>query len=321
MTESTNINKNAADNVFNAVIIGSGPASYTAALYLGRAGLHPIILAGTIEPGGALTTTTLVENYPGFPDGIQGPELMDNMQKQAEKFGAQIIYEQASKVELSNDIKTVYTEDGNVYKAKTVIISTGSSYRMLNVTGEAEYRGHGVSYCATCDGFFFKDKKILVVGGGDSAMTDADFLTRFSDNVTLVHRREGFRASKIMVDTVKNNPHVDIQVNTVVDAIKGDGEKVTSVTLKNVVSGEIHEMPIDGIFVAIGSTPQTAFLGGQVELDDHGYIKVEGATTHTSVPGVFAAGDVADPVYRQAISAAGTGCRAALDAQNYIIGH
>lgn len=307
------------NQILDSLIIGSGAAGYTAGLYLSRASHAPVLLAGTEEPGGALTTTTLVENYPGFPDGVQGLDLMDNMRIQAEKFGTRVEYESATKVELNGDIKTIYTEEGSTYKAKTVIIATGSEYRTLNAPGELEYRGRGVSYCATCDGFFFRGKKVLVVGGGDSAMTSVDFMTTFTDSLTLIHRRDTFRASPIMVERVKKNPHVTIETNTVVDEIIGDGEKVTGVKLKNTLTGEVKEVPMDGIFVTVGSIPKTSFLEGQVELDEKGYIKTEGASTRTNIPGVYAAGDVADPVYRQAISAAGTGCRAALDAQDYLL--
>lgn len=303
----------------NTIIIGSGPAGYTAALYLSRANLKPLLLAGALEPGGALTSTTLVENYPGFPEGIQGPDLMDAMRAQAEKFGTEIEYDDVASVDLTGDIKTVTTDSGTVYTARTVIIATGSQYRKLGAPGEKEYSGKGVSYCATCDGFFFRGKKIVVLGGGDTAMTDADFLSQFGSSVTVIHRRDQFRASQAMVDRASANPKVHFLFNTVVTEICGDGDKVTGLKLKNTKDGSVSEMDTDAIFIAIGSVPQTAFLGGQVSLDEHGYISTVGASTKTNIPGVFAAGDVADPVYRQAISAAGMGCRAALDAQAYLV--
>lgn len=311
-----------SNEVHDAVIIGSGPAGYTAAIYLGRAGYKPLVIAGAVTPGGQLVNTTEVENYPGFPDGVMGPDLMDNMQQQAEKFGAQIVWDDVVSVDFSDKdgsgIKTITCDQGDVYKARAVVVTTGSDVRKLGVPGEKEYSGHGVSYCATCDGFFFRDKPIVVIGGGDSAFTDADFLTRFGSSVTLIHRREEFRAAKIMVDRAKANEKLDFLLDSVVTQVNGDENGAESVTVKNVKTGETHEIPANGVFVAIGYTPTTAFLDGALELDDKGYIAVDGATTRTSVPGVFAAGDVVDSVYRQAVSAAGMGCRAALDAQEYL---
>ena len=302
----------------DVIIIGSGPAGYTAAIYLGRAGLKPLVVAGALTPGGQLVNTTEVENFPGFPDGIMGPDLMENMQRQAERFNAEIVFDDVESTQLDETVKTVTCSGGDVYQAHAVIIATGSYYRHLDVPGEEEYSGKGVSFCATCDGFFFRGKPIVVVGGGDSAMEEAGFLSRFGSSVTLLHRRDQFRASQIMVDRTLENPAIDVMMNTVVERINGDGKGVTSVSIRNVVSGEAGELPANGVFIAAGQVPQTAFLGGALELDDHGYIVVEGASTRTNVPGVFAAGDCADPVYQQAISAAGTGCRAALDAQAYL---
>ncbi|AKV55750.1 thioredoxin reductase [Bifidobacterium actinocoloniiforme DSM 22766] len=307
-----------SEQVRDAIVIGSGPAGYTAAIYLARAGYQPLVIAGAVTPGGQLVNTTEVENYPGFPEGVLGPDLMDRMREQAERFGAQIEYEDVTETDLSGPIKTVITDGGERYQAKAVVITTGSDYRKLDIPGEREFGGRGVSYCATCDGFFFKDKPIAVIGGGDSAMTDADFLTRFGSSVTVIHRREGFRASKIMVDRAQANPKIDFILNAVATRINGSAQGVESLDLLDTVTGETRQLPVNGIFVAIGHTPQTAFLNGSLALDKQGYIEVEGASTLTSVPGVFAAGDAVDSVYRQAISAAGMGCRAALDAQGYL---
>ena len=309
-----------SNDIHDAVIIGSGPAGYTAAIYLGRAGYHPTVIAGALTPGGQLVNTTEVENFPGFPDGVMGPDLMDAMQQQAEKFGAELIYDDVASVDFSKPVKTLTLHGGDVLSARAVIITTGSSYRKLGVPGEEQYSGRGVSYCATCDGFFFRDKPIVVVGGGDSAFEEAQFLSRFGSSVTLVHRRDTFRASKIMVDRAKENEKIHIITNAVVESVNGDDTGATSVTLRDVVSHETSELKASGIFVAIGHTPSTSFLGDAVALDDDGYIVVDGASTRTSVNGVFAAGDVVDRTYRQAISAAGMGCRAALDAQSYLVG-
>lgn len=300
------------------IIIGSGPAGYTAALYLARAGYTPLIIAGALTPGGQLMNTTEVENYPGFVDGILGPDLMEAMQKQAEKFGAQIILNDVVSVDFKDDLKTVTTDDGETYTANAVIISTGSQVRKLGVPGEQEYSGRGVSYCATCDGFFFRGKPIVVVGGGDSAFEEALFLTRFGSSVTLIHRRDSFRASKIMIDRARKNEKIKFVLNSVVQSINGSNEDAQSVTVKNVVTGETQDIEASGIFVAIGHLPSTSFLNNSIALNEDGTISVQGASTKTSIPGVFAAGDVVDSVYRQAISAAGMGCRAALDAQAYL---
>lgn len=300
------------------IIIGSGPAGYTAALYLARAGYTPLVIAGALTPGGQLMNTTEVENYPGFVDGILGPDLMEAMQKQAEKFGAQIILNDVVSVDFKDDLKTVTTDDGETYTANAVIISTGSQVRKLGVPGEQEYSGRGVSYCATCDGFFFRGKPIVVVGGGDSAFEEALFLTRFGSSVTLIHRRNSFRASKIMIDRARKNEKIKFVLNSVVQSINGSNEDAQSVTVKNVVTGETQDIKASGIFVAIGHLPSTSFLNNSIALNEDGTISVQGASTKTSIPGVFAAGDVVDSVYRQAISAAGMGCRAALDAQAYL---
>lgn len=302
----------------NVIIIGSGPSGYTSALYLARAGYSPLVIAGALTPGGQLMNTTEVENYPGFADGILGPDLMEAMQKQAEKFGAQILLNDVISVDFNGDSKAVTTDDGVTYTSKAVIVSTGSQVRKLGVPGEQEYSGRGVSYCATCDGFFFREKPIVVVGGGDSAFEEALFLTRFGSCVTLIHRRDSFRASKIMVDRARKNSKINFVLDSVVCSVNGVDGDAQSVTVKNVKTGETQNIEASGIFVAIGHSPSTSFLDGALELNEDGTIAVQGASTRTSVPGVFAAGDVVDSVYRQAISAAGMGCRAALDAQAYL---
>lgn len=308
-----------SEQTTDVIIIGSGPAGYTAAIYLGRAGYRPVVIAGALTPGGQLVNTTEVENFPGFPDGIMGPDLMDAMRKQAERFGAEIVYDDVVSADVQGDSKHVVLDGGDTYTARAVIVATGSQVRKLGVPGEAEYSGRGVSYCATCDGFFFRGKPIVVVGGGDSALTEADFLSRFGSSVTVIHRRDTFRASRILVDRAEKNPKVDFRMNAVVERVNGDDESgAHSVTIRDTVTGDTTEIPANGVFVAIGHTPATGFLHGALQLDEHGYITVDGASTRTSVPGVFAAGDVVDGVYRQAISAAGMGCRAALDAQAYL---
>lgn len=308
--------------VRNAIIIGSGPAGYTAALYLARAGYEPLVIAGAITPGGQLVNTTEVENFPGFPDGIMGSDLMENMREQAEKFGAEVEYDDVVSVDFNGDIKTVHTDMGETYESRTVILATGASYRHLGIPGEEEYSGRGVSYCATCDGFFFKDKPIVVVGGGDSAMEEADFLSRYGSSVTLIHRRDEFRASKVMLDRVRNNDKISIVTNTEVTEIVGSADSgVTSLRLRNTADGSESTLDTAAIFIAIGHIPQSGFLGDAIELDSEGYIVSSGVGTATSVPGIFAAGDAVDKVYRQAIVAAGSGCQAALDAQSYLIEH
>ena len=308
-----------SEQTTDVIIIGSGPAGYTAAIYLGRAGYHPVVIAGALTPGGQLVNTTEVENFPGFPDGIMGPNLMDAMRKQAERFGTEIVYDDVVSADVQGDSKHVVLDGGDTYTARAVIVATGSQVRKLGVPGEAEYSGRGVSYCATCDGFFFRGKPIVVVGGGDSALTEADFLSRFGSSVTVIHRRDAFRASRILVDRAEKNPKIDFRMNAVVERVNGDDESgAHSVTIRDTATGDTAEIPANGVFVAIGHTPATEFLHGALQLDEHGYITVDGASTRTSVPGVFAAGDVVDGVYRQAISAAGMGCRAALDAQTYL---
>ncbi|MFR0568575.1 thioredoxin-disulfide reductase [Bifidobacterium apri] len=305
----------------DVIIIGSGPAGYTAAIYLGRAGYHPVVIAGALTPGGQLVNTTEVENFPGFPDGILGPDLMDAMRKQAERFGAEIVYDDVVAADVNGDVKRVTLDGGDTYTARAVIVATGSRVRKLGVPGEAEFSGRGVSYCATCDGFFFRGKPIVVVGGGDSALTEADFLSRFGSSVTVIHRRDAFRASRILVDRAQQNPKIAFRMNAVVERVNGDDQSgAQSVTIRDTVNGDTSDIPANGVFVAIGHTPATEFLDGALQCDEHGYIRVDGASTRTSVPGVFAAGDVVDGVYRQAISAAGMGCRAALDAQAYLTG-
>jgi thioredoxin reductase (NADPH) len=312
------------DEVRNLIIIGSGPSGYTAALYAARANLKPLVIEG-VQSGGALMTTTEVENFPGFPDGIMGPELMDNMRKQAERFGAEFLTDDVTRVSLGADVtepgaeglKTVYVGETE-YFARAVILSTGSVWRPLGVPGEQEFLGHGVSSCATCDGFFFRGQNIVVVGGGDSAMEEASFLTRFADSVTIVHRRDTFRASKVMAVRALNNPKINVEWNSVVEEILGADGKVVGVRLRNIVSGETKVLDVTGVFVAIGHDPRSELFRGQIELDDEGYVKVQAPSTRTNVRGVFAAGDLVDHTYRQAITAAGTGCAAALDAERFI---
>jgi thioredoxin reductase (NADPH) len=299
------------------IIIGSGPAGYTAAIYAARAGLSPLVLAGSVTAGGALMNTTEVENFPGFPGGIQGPELMDGLQQQAERFGARIEYDDATSVELKGSLKRVVTGGGETYEAPAVILATGSAYKELGLPEEKKFSGHGVSWCATCDGFFFRDQDIVVVGGGDSAMEEATFLTRFGKTVTVVVRKGELRASRIMAQRAKDNPKIRFAWNSAVTAIHGDG-KVTGVTLTDTRTGETRHQDATGIFVAIGHLPRTELVAGQVDLDEEGYIKVDAPTTCTNLTGVFACGDAVDHRYRQAITAAGTGCAAALDAERFL---
>jgi thioredoxin reductase (NADPH) len=303
-------------DVRNLIIVGSGPAGYTAAVYAARANLRPLVIEG-VSSGGALMTTTEIENFPGFADAIMGPELMDNMRKQAERFGAEFITDDATRLKLAGDIKTVHVGNA-VYQAKAVIVSTGSAWRHLNVPGEDELLGHGVSSCATCDGFFFRSQDIVVVGGGDSAMEEATFLTRFASTVTIVHRRDEFRASKIMVDRALANEKIKIEWNSVITEILGDDGKVVGVRLKDTVSGDERVLDTSGVFVAIGHDPRSELVVGQLDTDEEGYVTVSAPGTRTNLAGVFAAGDVVDHTYRQAITAAGTGCAAALDAERYL---
>lgn len=305
-----------SETIHDVVIVGSGPAGYTAAIYTARAGFKPVVVAGALAAGGALMNTTEVENFPGFPEGVLGPELMDNMRQQAEKFGADIRYEDAYTLELEGDIKKITLEDETLL-ARSVILATGSEYRHMNVPGEEEFSGRGVSFCATCDGFFFRDKHVIVVGGGDSAMEEATFLTKFASKVTVVHRRDQLRASKAMADRAAANPKIEFVWNSVVEEVLGDSS-VTGVRLRNTVDDSTRVLDTDGVFVAIGHLPRTAVVSGQVALDEAGYILVNDPGTATSLPGVFACGDAVDHTYRQAITAAGSGCRAALDAQNWL---
>ena len=302
--------------IHDVVIVGSGPAGYTAAIYAARAQLNPVILAGSVTAGGALMNTTEVENYPGFIEGIMGPELMNQMQEQAERFGAEIRYEDVTALELEGDVKRITTSD-DVYEARTVIISTGSEYRHLGIDGEDRLSGHGVSYCATCDGFFFKDQDIIVVGGGDSAMEEATFLTRFARSVTVVHRRDELRASAVMAKRAQQDPKISFAWNSRVVELHGE-DSLTGVTLEDTVTGERRQIEATGLFVAIGQVPRSELVADVLELDEAGYIKVEVPSQRTRIPGVFACGDVADPTYQQAITAAGSGCRAALDAEHYL---
>jgi len=302
--------------IHDVVIVGSGPAGYTAAIYAARAQLNPVILAGSVTAGGALMNTTEVENYPGFVEGIMGPELMTQMQEQAERFGADIRYEDVTALELEGDVKRITTSDG-VYEARTVIISTGSEYRHLGIDGEERLSGHGVSYCATCDGFFFKDQDIVVVGGGDSAMEEATFLTRFARSVTVVHRRDELRASAVMAKRAQEDPKISFAWNSRVVELHGE-DSLTGVTLEDTVTGDRRRLEATGLFVAIGQVPRSELVADVLELDEAGYIKVEAPSQRTRIPGVFACGDVADPTYQQAITAAGSGCRAALDAEHYL---
>ena len=304
-------------DVRNLIIIGSGPAGYTAAVYAARANLKPLIFEGAVTAGGALMNTTEVENFPGFRDGIMGPELMENMRAQAERFGAELVTDDVTAVDLEGDIKTVTDSEGNTYRAHAVILAMGSAYRELGLPDEKRLSGHGVSWCATCDGFFFRDQDIVVVGGGDSAVEEATFLTKFARSVTLVHRRDELRASKIMAARAMSNDKIRFAWNSAVSAIHGDA-KVTGVTLTDTITGETRELPATGVFVAIGHDPRNELVKGVVELDEAGYVQVQGRTTLTNVEGVFACGDLVDHTYRQAITAAGSGCAAALDAERFL---
>lgn len=307
-------------NVHNVIIIGSGPAGLTAALYTGRANLKPLVFEG-MQPGGQLTITTEVENYPGFEHGIMGPELMDVMRKQAQRFGADCQFKFVDKVDFSVSPFKLYVE-GKEYLAHTVIIATGASAKLLGLPSESEYMGFGVSACATCDGFFFKDQRIIVIGGGDTAMEEANYLTKFGKEVMIVHRREEFRASKIMLDRAKKNPKIKLVTDTVLEEVigvnEGNKKRVTHARLKNIKTGEVIDQEVEGIFLGIGHKPNTDIFKGQIELEDTGYIKTNKVNTYTNIPGVFACGDAQDHVYRQAITAAGSGCMAAIDVERYL---
>ena len=299
------------------IIIGSGPAGYTAAIYAARAQLNPLLIASSVEPGGELMKTTEVENYPGFPESLMGPDLMANFQAQAERFGTEILFDDVVEVDLKGDTKVVKTGAGETFEAKSVIISTGAAYRELGLPKEKELSGHGVSWCATCDGFFFRDKVIAVVGGGDSAMEEANFLTKFASKVYIIHRRDSLKASKIMQQRSFDNPKIEFIWNSAVAELKGDA-KLEGVVLEDTETGEKTDLALEGLFIAIGNDPRVDLVENQVELTPDRFIKVDGRTSKTSLPGVFASGDVIDPTYRQAITAAGSGCVAALDAEHYL---
>ncbi|WP_274560540.1 thioredoxin-disulfide reductase [Streptomyces spiramyceticus] len=304
-------------DVRNVIIIGSGPAGYTAALYTARASLKPLVFEGAVTAGGALMNTTDVENFPGFRDGIMGPDLMDNMRAQAERFGAELVPDDVVSVDLTGEIKTVTDTAGTVHRAKAVIVSTGSQHRKLGLPQEDALSGRGVSWCATCDGFFFKDQDIAVVGGGDTAMEEATFLSRFAKSVTVVHRRDTLRASKAMQDRAFADPKIKFAWDSECAELQGD-QKLSGLTLRDTKTGETSPLAVTGLFIAVGHDPRTELFKGQLELDDEGYVKVDAPSTRTNLTGVFAAGDVVDHTYRQAITAAGTGCSAALDAERFL---
>ncbi|WP_369223724.1 thioredoxin-disulfide reductase [Streptomyces sp. R39] len=304
-------------DVRNVIIIGSGPAGYTAALYTARASLKPLVFEGAVTAGGALMNTTEVENFPGFRDGIMGPDLMDNMRAQAERFGAELIPDDVVSVDLTGEIKTVTDTAGTVHKAKAVIVTTGSQHRKLGLPNEDALSGRGVSWCATCDGFFFKDQDIAVIGGGDTAMEEATFLSRFAKSVTIVHRRDSLRASKAMQERAFADPKIKFAWDSEIAEVQGE-QKLAGLKLRNVKTGELSDLPVTGLFIAIGHDPRTELFKGQLDLDEEGYLKVASPSTRTNVTGVFAAGDVVDHTYRQAITAAGTGCSAALDAERFL---
>lgn len=301
----------------NVIIVGSGPAGYTAAVYAARAQLNPLVFEGSVTAGGALMNTTEVENFPGFVDGIMGPALMENMRGQAARFGAELITDDVTSMDLSGEIKTVVDGAGNTHQAKAIILAMGSGYRELGLENEKRLSGHGVSWCATCDGFFFRDQDIAVVGGGDSALEEATFLTRFAKSVTLIHRRDSLRASKIMQERALSNAKMKFAWNSEVVDVLGDA-KLSGVILKDTVTGETRELPITGLFIAIGHDPRSELIAGQVDLDTENYVRVNAPSTQTNLPGVFACGDLVDHTYRQAITAAGTGCAAALDAERFL---
>jgi thioredoxin reductase (NADPH) len=314
---STEVSHTSDGAIRDVIIVGSGPAGYTAAVYTARANLRPLLIAGSVTAGGELMNTTDVENYPGFPDGIMGPDLMENFQKQAERFGTEIMFDDVASLDLRGPVKTVTLADGQEFRSRTVIVSTGSAYRELGLDDEKRLSGHGVSWCATCDGFFFKDQDIAVIGGGDSAMEEALFLTKFARSVTVVHRRDTLKASKIMQDRAFDNEKITFVWNSEVTGIHGDA-KVTGLALRNLQSGDESELAVTGVFVAIGNDPRIELVKDQLNLTDQGTIAVDGRSSRTSLAGVFAAGDVIDPNYRQAITASGSGCAAAIDVEHYL---
>ena len=306
--------------VHEVVIVGSGPAGYTAAIYAARAELKPLVYEGAVTAGGALMNTTEVENFPGWPGGIMGPELMEKLREQAEKFGAELITDDIAEMKLDGDIKVLKDGSGNTIEAKSVILATGSAYKEIGLPNEKRLSGRGVSWCATCDGFFFREKVLAVVGGGDSAMEEATFLTRFATKVYVIHRRDTLRASKIMIERAQKNPKIEFIWNTEVIDVLGE-ENVNGLKLRDTVTGEVREQAFDGLFVAIGHSPRSELVKGQIDVDDEGYVKVEGRSTRTNLKGVFACGDLVDHTYRQAITAAGSGCQAALDTERFLAGH
>jgi thioredoxin reductase (NADPH) len=306
-----------ASDLRNVIIVGSGPAGYTAAVYAARADLAPLVFEGSVTAGGALMNTTEVENFPGFRDGIMGPALMDEMRAQAERFGAELVPDDVTALDLTGETKVVIDGAGTQHRARAVILATGSGYRRLGIDGEDRLSGHGVSWCATCDGFFFRDQHIAVVGGGDSALEEATFLSRFAGKVTLVHRRDDLRASKIMQARAFADPKIEFAWNSAVETIHGE-DKLTGLTLVDTLTGERRLLEATGLFIAIGHDPRSELLGGQVDLDESGYVLVDQPSTRTNLPGVFACGDLVDHVYRQAVTAAGTGCAAALDAERFL---
>ena len=306
--------------IHNVVIVGSGPAGYTAAIYAARAQLSPVLYEGSVTAGGALMNTTEVENFPGFPDGVIGPDLMEMMRNQAKKFGTTLVTDDIVEMSIEGEVKVLKDGSGNVIQARSVILATGSAYKEIGLPNEKRLSGRGVSWCATCDGFFFRDQVIAVVGGGDSAVEEATFLTRFASKVVLIHRRDSLRASKIMAERAAANPKIEFLWNTEVIDVLGS-EKVSALKLRNTVTHDVSEREFTGLFVAIGHVPRSELLVGQIDLNDEGYVEVEGRTTKTSANGVFACGDLVDHTYRQAITAAGSGCAAALDAERFLAGH
>ena len=311
------MSESSSSNTRNLIIIGSGPAGYTAAVYAARAQLNPLVFEGSVTAGGALMNTTDVENYPGFADGIMGPQLMEDMRKQAERFGAELVTDDVTSVDLSGDIKTVTDGSGNTQSAHTVVLAMGSGYRELGLENEKRLSGHGVSWCATCDGFFFRQQEIAVVGGGDTAAEEATFLTRFADKVYLIHRRDELRASKVMAERVLTNEKIEPVWNSQVVDVLGE-DKVNGIVIEDTITSDTRELPVTGLFIAIGHDPRSELIAGQIDLDDEGYVLVDAPSTRTNLPGVFACGDLVDHTYRQAITAAGTGCSAALDAERFL---